>query len=69
MTGSAPGLRRVVWAVLWLAVFSALYSAGEQFGIWPELPPGALRDLDLVVGAIVVAALVVALLLSRRGPA
>jgi hypothetical protein len=66
---SAPGLRRVVWAIVWLAAFSALYSAGEQLGIWPELPPGALRDLDLVVGAVAVAAVAVALLLSKRGSA
>ncbi len=66
---SAPGLRRVVWAIVWLAAFSALYSAGEQLGIWPELPPGALRNLDLVVGAVAVAALAAVLLLSRRGSA
>jgi len=66
---SAPGLRRVVWAIVWLAAFSALYSAGEQLGIWPELPPGALQDFDLVVGAVAVAALAAMLLLSRRGSA
>jgi hypothetical protein len=60
--------RRVVWAVVWLALFSALFTAGEVFGIWPRLPPGALKDLDLAIGALALAALAAALFLTRRRP-
>ncbi len=69
MSELPPGARRAVWGILWLAAFSALYTAGELLGVWPEPPPGALRDLDLAVGAVGVGALAAALLLSRRGSA
>jgi hypothetical protein len=69
MSDWTPGARRAVWGFLWLGAFSALYTAGELFGVWPEPPPGAFRDLDLAVGAVAVGALVAALLLSRRGSA
>jgi hypothetical protein len=46
---------------VWLGFFSILYTAGDFLGIWPGLPPGAFRDLDLAVGALGVAALAVAL--------
>ncbi len=66
MTARSPWSRRAVWGFLWLFFFSALFTAGDLFGIWPELPPGALQNLDLAVGAFGVAALAAALLLSRR---
>jgi hypothetical protein len=66
MTARAPWSRRAVWGFLWLALFSALFTAGDLFGIWPQLPPGALQNLDLAAGAFAVAALTAALLLSRR---
>jgi len=69
VSAGSPGVRRVAWGFVALFLFSALYTAGERFGIWPELPPGALRNLDLVVGAAAIAALAVFLLLSRRGSA
>jgi hypothetical protein len=65
VTASRTG-RRVVWAVVWLALFSALFTAGEVFGIWPQLPAGALKDLDLAVGALVLAVLAAAMFLTRR---
>jgi hypothetical protein len=66
MSAAGPGLRRVVWAFLWLAAFSALYTAGELFGVWPEPAPGAFRDWDLAVGTVAVLALGAALFLRRR---
>ena len=38
--------------LLWLALFSALYTAGDEVGAWPEFPAGAFRNLDLVVGFV-----------------
>jgi hypothetical protein len=42
--------RPVVAGLLWLALFSALYTAGDEVGAWPKLPPGTFRNLDLIVG-------------------
>ena len=66
MSPAGSGRRRVVWGFLWLAAFSALYTAGEVLGVWPEPPPGAFANLDLVVGAFAVLALAAFLFLSRR---
>jgi len=38
--------------LVWLATFSALYTAGDVIGAWPELPEGAFLNLDLVVGLL-----------------
>jgi hypothetical protein len=38
--------------LVWLAIFSALYTAGDVIGAWPELPEGAFLNLDLVVGLL-----------------
>ena len=62
----APRVGRVALAFLWLALFSALYTAGELFGIWPQPPEGAFRDVDLAVGAAAFVAIVAVLALSRR---
>jgi hypothetical protein len=64
MNAGARWKSRATFAFVWLALFSAVYTAGDAFGIWPQLPPGAFRDLDLAVGAIAVAAL--ALWLATR---
>lgn len=40
-----------------LAAFSALSTWLIYTGRWPELPPGALRDVDLWAGLIFLAAL------------
>ena len=50
-------MRRTVVGFAWMALFSLLYTAGEALGLWPQMPAGAYRDLDLVLGAIGVAAL------------
>lgn len=63
---SAPRVGRAAAAFLCLALFSALYTAGELFGIWPRLPEGAFRNFDLAAGAAAVVAIVAALAFSRR---
>lgn len=57
MTPDRRSLLRAAGLLLWLALFAALYTAGELAGLWPDLPPGALRDLDLAAGFAGTAAL------------
>ncbi|HYB53595.1 MAG TPA: hypothetical protein VEG84_07000 [Thermoanaerobaculia bacterium] len=64
MTARPRAARRIVLGFVWLAAFSALYTAGDALGIWPPAPTERLRDLDLFVGAAAVAALA-AWLLTR----
>jgi hypothetical protein len=59
-------LDRVLWIGLaWLALFSLLYTLGEENGAWPRLSTGGLGDLDLFVGLPAGAVLVA--LLSKKG--
>ena len=37
-------------ALVWLALFAILYTAGDIVGAWPKLPPGAFYDWDLYFG-------------------
>ena len=67
MTARPGPVGRIVLVFLWLGLFGILYTAGEAFGLWPQLPPGALKDLDLAAGAAGLAALCVWLL--RRSSA
>ena len=62
MTFAERVARPVVAGLLWLAVFSALYTAGDEVGVWPGFPPGAFRNLDLVAGLL--AGIVVLLMLA-----
>lgn len=55
---AAPALA----ALAWLAVFSLLYTLGEEVGAWPKLPPGAFVNLDLYAGLIAGLVLAVVLL-------
>lgn len=59
---AAPALAGLAW----LAVFSLLYTLGDEIGAWPKLPPGAFQGLDLVVGLAAGLGLLVALLLPGR---
>ncbi len=59
---AAPALAGLAW----LAVFSVLYTLGDEIGAWPKLPPGAFQGLDLVVGLITGALLLVVLLRPLR---
>lgn len=48
-----------------LAVFSLVFSLLAECGLWPGLPPGALRDSDLVAGFA--GGFLLLLLLAPRG--
>ena len=56
----------VLVGLLWLALFSLLYSLGDEIGAWPNLAPGSFRDVDLFAGFAGAIALLVALVLPRR---
>ena len=58
--------RPVVAGLLWLVAFAALYTVGDEIGAWPELPPGAFRDVDLVVGFLGGVAVLFLLALPKR---
>lgn len=55
---AAPALA----ALAWLAVFSLLYTLGDEVGAWPKLPPGAFANVDLSAGLTAGLLLLVALL-------
>ena len=61
------GRRVVVLCAVALALFSALYSLAAWYDWWPRLPPGALHDTDLWAGFAGGAALLLVLLLDKRG--
>jgi len=62
------GVLLAIAGLLLLALFSAISTWLIGCGRWPELPPGALRDVDLWAGIAFLAAVVLWLLLpsSRR---
>ena len=52
--------------LVWLAIFSALYTAGDAVGAWPEFRAGAFRNVDLVAGFLAGIALLCSLALAGR---
>ena len=63
------GVRLAAVGAILLALFSAVSTWLITTGRWPELPPGALRDVDLWAGLAFLALLVLSLLLpTRRRP-
>lgn len=60
-----PPTRLIAAGLLWLAVFSLLYTIGVENGAWSEVSP-PLRDLDLIVGFFAGAAVFLALLAPGR---
>ena len=66
MTFAERVARPVVAGLLWLALFSALYTAGDEVGAWPKLREGAFLNLDLLVGVVAGIVLLAALLMSPR---
>jgi hypothetical protein len=62
------GVFLAIAGLVLLALFSAITTWLIDRGRWPELPPGALRNVDLWAGIAFLAALVLWLLLppSRR---
>lgn len=61
-----PPVRTIGLGLLWLALFSLLYTLGEESGAWPVIALGRLRDLELFVGFLTVSAVLVALLRNPR---
>ena len=62
------GVLLAIAGSLLLALFTAVSTWLITAGRWPELPPGALRNVDLFAGIVFFAAVVLWLLLppSRR---
>jgi hypothetical protein len=58
-------VRATAMGLVWLGLFSLLYSFGEEIGAWPTWTTGGLSDLDLAVGFLASVAVLVALLASR----
>ncbi len=58
--------RPAVAGLLWLAAFSALFTAGDEVGAWPELPPGAFQNVDLIAGFLAGVAVLALLALPKR---
>jgi hypothetical protein len=66
--GGRGSTKAVVAGLVWLALFSLLYTLGDEIGAWPNLPPGSFRNVDLFVGFAGAIALLAALVLpSPRG--
>ena len=63
---SFPPVRPIGLGLLWLALFSLLYTVGEESGAWPAIALGRIRDLELFVGFLTVSGVLVALLRNRR---
>jgi hypothetical protein len=60
-----PWVRLSIAAALLFAAFSYVATRAITSGHWPELPPGALRDVDLWAG-LAFLLLFVGLLLFRK---
>jgi hypothetical protein len=54
-----------VAGLLWLAVFSLLFTTGSVLGLWPPAADGGLGGLDLPVGLVFALGLGIALLRPR----
>ncbi|HEX9286813.1 MAG TPA: hypothetical protein VF999_06055 [Thermoanaerobaculia bacterium] len=63
MIENRPFTTTALAGLVWLALFSLLYTFGVEIGVWPEFPPGGFRDVDLVVGFAGAVALLAALAL------
>jgi len=50
LPGPFPPARPVALGLLWLAIFSLLYTLGDESGAWRTIPVGGFRDLELFVG-------------------
>jgi hypothetical protein len=61
-----PPVRTLALGLLWLAIFSLLYTLGVMSGAWSSLPLGRFRDLELFVG-FTAGALLLGALLRRPG--
>ncbi len=66
MTFAERMARPVAVGLVWVALFSVLYSAGDEIGAWPKLPVGAFQNLDLAVGFLAGLTLLVVLAIRNR---
>ncbi|HZI67615.1 MAG TPA: hypothetical protein VFF17_13715 [Thermoanaerobaculia bacterium] len=65
-----PAIGRAALAGLaWLALFSILYTLGDEIGAWPKLPTGAFANVDLVAGIGAGVLLLAVLVLPRKATA
>lgn len=68
MTPRARFARGCAIALLGIGTFSIVFSVLAENGLWPELPPGALHDVDLAAGFLAALGLVIALAVGKPGP-
>ena len=64
MIGGRPLTTAVAAGLVWLALFSLVYTLGDEIGAWPNLPPGSFQGVDLVAGFAGAVALFAAVVLS-----
>ena len=50
MIGGRRSTTAVAAGLVWLALFSLVYTLGDEIGAWPNLPPGSFQGVDLVAG-------------------
>ncbi|HEX9304748.1 MAG TPA: hypothetical protein VGA31_09900 [Thermoanaerobaculia bacterium] len=50
MIGGRRSTSAIAAGLVWLALFSLLYTLGDEIGTWPHLPPDSFQGVDLVVG-------------------
>jgi len=66
--GGRRSTTAIAAGLVWLALFSLVYTLGDEIGAWPSLPPGSFQGVDLVAGFAGCVALLAALVLpSPRG--
>ena len=63
MIGGRPLTKAVAAGLVWLALFSLVYTLGDEIGAWPNLPPASFQGVDLVAGFAGAVALSAALVL------
>ena len=63
MIGGRRSTTAVAAGLVWLALFSLVYTLGDEIGAWPNLPPGSFQGVDLVASFAGTIALLAALVL------
>ena len=58
--------RLAVAGLLWLGIFSLLFSSGAALDLWPPVPEGRFARLDLAVGLAFGLCLLLSLLRRSR---
>ena len=68
MNGSRSLRGAAVAGLVWLALFSFVFTLGGEIGVWPKLPSGAFGNVDLVAGFAGGALLLAILLWPAKRP-